>query len=165
MDKFSKISFGLVVLAFVLYPISDIICIGVALLALCFALFHVKDAKTSSRLMQPILLLGGVYALRGVIAFIESIIDYFARTGDDYYSSGFSYSVADFNYVMYAIYLILVLAILVVSIIFFALKKDIPVVNKLADKVNGIVSESKEKTKKENKKEKVEVEIEEPSDK
>lgn len=161
MNRYSKLVIMLSIASLVMYELNLLASIAIAVTALIVAIFGVKDDKTTSRVLQVNILLGSVLALRGVLTIIVDMIEYFARLDGQYYNSVLNSNIAGFRYVMSAMYLIFILSFLVLSIVMFALDRDIPVADKLANKIVGATSKAKDrKSEKADK-----VEIEEPSEK
>ena len=161
MNRYSKLVIMLAIASLVMYELNLLVSIALAVTALIVAIFGVKDDKTTSRVLQVNILLGSVIALRGVLTIIVDMIEYFARLDGQYYNSVLSSNITGFRYVMSAIYLICILSFLVLSIVMFVLDRDIPVADKLANRIVGATS--KTKARKNEKADKVE--IEEPSEK
>lgn len=151
MEKTNKLVVVLAVFAMVLYPLNDLAYIATALLATVLAMFVLKDKTTTSKVLQPTLILGGVYIFRSVLIFIVNIINNFARLSDTYYSSSLYENTTQFNYVLTALCYIFVLAMLVVTVVMFCLKKDVFVVDKFANKIAGVEKKQQKQTEKQTK--------------
>ena len=145
MEKTNKLVVVLAVFAMVLYPLNDLACIITALLATVLAVFVLKDKTTTSKVLQPTLVLGGVYVFRAILLFIVNIINNFARLSDTYYSSSIYENTTQFNYILNALCYIFVFVMLAITIVMFCLKKDVFVVNKFANKFAGIEKDKQQK--------------------
>ena len=79
--KKGRLAVALSVLALFLYPLSDILCVGVSVLSLVYAVVGVRDCEVTKKVIQPSLILGFVYALKGVLALIINTIVHIADFG------------------------------------------------------------------------------------
>jgi len=137
MDKNSKILVLLSVFSLVLYPISDLLAVGVALTVLLCSCFILKSNETTIKTLQPALMLSSVYILRGVISLIMNVITNIANATDKYYSTSLYENVSKFNNIFSVICTLIIVVYLVITIVFFALKKDVPLFGSLAKKITG----------------------------
>ncbi|MBQ9729871.1 MAG: hypothetical protein IJV80_03565 [Clostridia bacterium] len=136
--KNEKILLGLTAFGVILYPLNDLACILTLLAAILLSVFVYKDKAVTRTVLQPALCVSALYAWRAVNATFVNIITYFAQLGEDYYSSGLYESTTAFNRVIAAIYLLVFIAIVVLTVLFIFVKKtDIPFVGKLVDKMLG----------------------------
>lgn len=136
MDK-GKLSILLAMFSLVLYPINDLACVGVIILALCVAIFGVKEKDVTKKVLQPTIVLGSAYLIRGVFAILLNIINNFARLSDTYYSTSLYDNSNKCSYVISALCLVLVLVFAVLIAVFYLLKKDTPVLGCVADRILG----------------------------
>ena len=84
--KKGKYSIILAVLSLIMYPINDIICIGLMVVAMTYAILVVKDRDLTIKIAQPSLMIMCLYTLRAVLAVIVGVINNIAMLGDNYYS-------------------------------------------------------------------------------
>ena len=125
------------VASLVLYAVNDLACIAMSVTAVLFAIFAAKDRNVTQKALQPALMLGTVYGLRGVLALIINTIQNFGLMGDSYYSSGLYDNINAFNRIFGIICYIAIFVYLVVTIVLFSLKKDVPLFGTLSTKIVG----------------------------
>ena len=137
--------FVLIVISFVallLFPIniatSLFMCFGALILA-----FLTDDYHTTKKVLQPTLVHIGVTVLYGFINLFLQILNEFASLSQNYFETGLYDFVCNTLTVTSAVCYIFVFVVFVVGIIFYTLKKDIPLVSKLADKVLKISTNKK----------------------
>ena len=136
MDK-GKIAIVLSVLSLIVYPLSDILCVGLILFVLSYAIIVLKNKEVSVKVTQPAIMLTTIYALRGVLAIIIGIISNIAMFNNGYYSSQLYDNIVGFNRVMNLICLFLIFIYALITIIFFAMDKDVPLFGKLSRSINN----------------------------
>lgn len=137
MKKINLFAICLAVFALILYPINDLACVLVMLTALTTAVFVIKDKELTAKVLQPALMLGTLYAIRSVFAIILGIISNFGQLSSNYYYGNLYENISNFNRILSAVCLILVLVYLVLTLVFFIIKKDIPLFGNLSNKILG----------------------------
>ena len=133
--KKGKLAVALSILSLFLYPLSDILCVGVSSLSLVYAVAGVRECEVTVKVIQPALVLGFVYALRGVFALIINTIVHIANFGSG--TARLYHNINGFNRVVSIICLILVFIHLVLTLVFFSLNKDVPVAGEIASSLAG----------------------------
>ena len=127
----------LALISLMMYPINDIICMGLIVVAMTYAILAVKDREVIVKVAQPALMLTFLYLTRALLAVIVGIINNIAMLGDNYYSSKLYENIVVYNRINSIVFMFLILVFAVLTVIFFMLNKDVPVVGKLARKIIG----------------------------
>ena len=133
--KKEKLTLALTLVGLALYPLNDLACVLTMLTAVLLSVFVCADKETTRKVLQPAYCLGALYVWRGVNGLFVNIVTYFAQLSDGYYSSGLYESTTNFTRVISALYLLVFIAIVMLTVLFVFVKKtDIPFVGKLVDK-------------------------------
>ena len=127
----------LALISLMMYPINDIVCIGLIVVAMTYAILAVKDREVIVKVAQPALMLTFLYLIRALLVVIVGIINNIAMLGDNYYSSKLYENIVVYNRINSIVFMFLILVFAVLTVIFFMLNKDVPVVGKLARKIIG----------------------------
>ena len=143
MNK-GKYAIILAVLSLIMYPINDIVCVGLMVVAMSYAILAVKDREVILKVAQPALIIMLLYSLRAILAVIVGIINNIAMLGENYYSSQLYENITAYNCISSIIFMFLILIFAVMTIVCFALRKDIPGFGCVARKIIGEKKENKQ---------------------
>lgn len=136
MNK-GKYAIILAVLSLIMYPINDIICIGLIVVAMTYAILVSKDREVITRVAQPALMLMSLFSIRALLSVIVGTITNIAMMGENYYSSKLYENITIYNRVLSIILFVTILIYALTTIICFARDKDTPLFGKLARKIIG----------------------------
>ncbi len=133
-------------MAMLVYPFSVWGSIVIGMLAVVCGVYLVGDSRFAYRIIQPVLVLFSVIAVRGMFALIQAPFVGFASLSNNYYGSGFY----NFNFVIdkvvASITALWLLVWGVISLVMMIMDKDVPLYDKLGGIVMGAVKKT-EKTK------------------
>ncbi len=136
MEKnFGKILIVLSIFGLAIYPFSIYGSIIFSLLVLLSAGLILKDKAVTGKVLQPFLLLATVVFVNSVISFVWQIMTYFAQLGANYYGSGFYKFLIKSDYFISAILLLYLLIFGIITIIFMASGKEVPLYGPLSKKI------------------------------
>ena len=137
--------FVLIVISFVsmlLFPVnimsSLFLCFGALILA-----FLTDDIKAIKKVLQPALAHISVTVLYGFVNLFLQILNKFAGLSENFHNSGLYHFVNDTLIITSAICYIILFVVFVVGIIFYLMKKDIPLINIATDKILKINNNKK----------------------
>ena len=146
MEKINKVFVYMALLALFIYPLSIYGSVLVAVTALILSITLVKQKEQTSKVLQPVLMIGSIVVVRSVFVLILSIIQKFASVAENYKV------VTNINKtinVIDAILLIVLIAFIALATVFIVMDKNIPFVEWVSNKVLGIETEKPAKQKKE----------------
>lgn len=146
MEKINKVFVYMALLALFIYPLSIYGSVLVAVTALVLSITLVKEKEQTTKVLQPVLMLGSLVVVRSVFALILAIIQKFASVAENYEV------VSNINKtinVIDAILLIVLIAFIVLATVFIVMDKDIPFVEFVSNKILGIETQKPEKQRKE----------------
>ena len=135
--KNGKYALIIAIFALICYPINDVVCIGLIVTAMTYAIVKAKDWEVIIKVAQPSLMIMSLYSLRAIIAIVINSISNIAMLKDNYYSSKLYENITNFNRIFAMILLVIAFVYIVVSIVFFMMNKDVPLYGKLARKIIG----------------------------
>lgn len=93
------------------------------------------DNKVIKKVFEPLVVLVSTSSIYGFFYLFFEICNLFGRLGENYYNSGFyKFSVNALN-IIDAICCILLFITFILCVIFYLIKKDVPLLEKIADKI------------------------------